>query len=151
VWAHRPLSGEGAALHGGRFNPKGWPALYLSLDPLTAIREANQVGHLQPTTLVAYRASIERMFPGDDPSALSEFELTLQDIAENGWRDAMQQGGEAPTQKLARTLVNRGYQALLTPSFARGAQPEDRNLVLWLWGAHPAHLVPIDDERRLKN
>jgi RES domain-containing protein len=88
VWAHRPLSGEGAALHGGRFNPKGLPALYLSLDPLTAIREANQVGHLQPTTLVAYRASIERMFPGDDPSALSEFELTRRNAAGRGSADS---------------------------------------------------------------
>jgi hypothetical protein len=32
---------------------QGTPALYLALDVLTAIREANQVGSLQPTTLVA--------------------------------------------------------------------------------------------------
>lgn len=151
VWAHEPLSGQGAAFHGGRFNPKGWPALYLSLDPLTALREANQVGDLQPTTLVAYRVTIERIFPGDDPSALSEFEITPKEIAGSGWRDAMRRGGEAPTQRLARTLVFRGYQALLSPSFARGARPEDRNVVVWLWGSDPATLVAIDDERRLNH
>ena len=30
-WAFSPTSGEGAALHGGRFNPVGMPALYLAL------------------------------------------------------------------------------------------------------------------------
>ncbi|WP_439546652.1 RES domain-containing protein [Sandarakinorhabdus sp.] len=30
-WSHAPLSGAGAALHGGRFNRPGVPALYLSL------------------------------------------------------------------------------------------------------------------------
>src|SRR5262249_792496 len=41
-WSFRPLSGDGAAVHGGRFNPKGTPALYLALDPMTAIKEAAQ-------------------------------------------------------------------------------------------------------------
>ncbi|MDR0808919.1 MAG: RES domain-containing protein, partial [Gemmobacter sp.] len=30
-WSWSPLSGEGAALRGGRFNPAGMPALYLAL------------------------------------------------------------------------------------------------------------------------
>ena len=30
VFAREPLSGEGARRHGGRFNPKGTPALYCS-------------------------------------------------------------------------------------------------------------------------
>ena len=58
IHAREPLSGRGAALYGGRFNPKGTPALYASLSPMTALREANQVGNLQPTTLVAYDAEI---------------------------------------------------------------------------------------------
>ncbi|MFV0302812.1 MAG: RES family NAD+ phosphorylase [Paracoccus sp. (in: a-proteobacteria)] len=29
-WSFEPLSGEGARRHGGRFNPPGVPALYLS-------------------------------------------------------------------------------------------------------------------------
>ena len=41
-WSFTPLSGEGAAVHGGRFNPRGTPALYLALDPMTAIKEAAQ-------------------------------------------------------------------------------------------------------------
>ncbi|WP_352778981.1 RES domain-containing protein, partial [Mesorhizobium sp. M0571] len=32
----------------GRFDPKGVPALYSSLSVVTALREANQAGSLQP-------------------------------------------------------------------------------------------------------
>ena len=38
VYAREPLSGRGAELYGGRFNAKGTPALYTSLDPATALR-----------------------------------------------------------------------------------------------------------------
>ena len=66
VYARDPLSGRGAQLYGGRFNPKGTPALYASLSPMTALREANQVGTLQPTTLVAYDADIRPVFDSRD-------------------------------------------------------------------------------------
>ena len=62
VWAREPLSGEGARRHGGRFNPKGVPALYTALSIMSAIREANQIGTLQPTKLVAYRADLDPVF-----------------------------------------------------------------------------------------
>ena len=41
-WSFTPLSGAGAAIHGGRFNPRGTEALYLSLTVMTAVKEANQ-------------------------------------------------------------------------------------------------------------
>lgn len=62
LYASDPLSGRGAELHGGRFNAKGTPALYAALTVMTAVREANQVGALQPTVLVSHDAAIERVF-----------------------------------------------------------------------------------------
>ncbi len=62
IYAREPLSGRGAELYGGRFNPKGMPALYTSLTIMTALKEANQVGNLQPTTLVSYDADIKHVF-----------------------------------------------------------------------------------------
>ena len=48
-WSWPPVSGEGARLHGGRFNRVGVPAFYASLSPVTAIREASPLGQpLQP-------------------------------------------------------------------------------------------------------
>ena len=49
VWAAQPFSGEGARSHGGRFNPLGVPALYCSLSPVTAMREAMRRDGEAPT------------------------------------------------------------------------------------------------------
>ena len=150
VYARDPLSGRGAELYGGRFNPKGTAALYASPSPVTALREANQVGALQPTTLVAYEADVRPVFDTRDAEALAGFGMTPKDLASVSWRDDMIANGECETQTFARRLIAAGYAALLVPSFARGAAPTDLNLVLWRWGdAAPTRLVLIDDENRL--
>lgn len=150
LYAREPLSGRGAALYGGRFNPKGMPALYASLAVLTALREANQVGNLQPTTLVAYEAAIEAVFDGRDAAALAAEGLDAEALADPAWRERMRSRGEAPTQSFARRLAASGHHGLLVRSFARGAGPDDLNLVLWHWApAAPARLTLIDDEGRL--
>ena len=150
VYARDPLSGRGAQVFGGRFNPKGTAALYASLSPVTALREANQVGALQPTTLVAYDADIRPVFDARETKSLAEFCMTPEGLASVIWRDDMMTNGESETQKFALRIIAAGYAALLVPSFARGASPTDLNLVLWRWGdAAPTRLVLIDDENRL--
>ncbi|RLQ87498.1 RES family NAD+ phosphorylase [Notoacmeibacter ruber] len=150
VFARTPMSGRGAELYGGRFNPKGTPALYLSTSVQTALREANQVGDLQPTTLVCYRARIEMIFDTADSDALEAEGFTLDTLAAPDWRDQMQVEGEARTQRFARTLIARGYNGLRVRSFAKGSGPDAVNLVLWKWGTKPpSRLQLIDDEHRL--
>lgn len=150
VYARLPLSGQGAALYGGRFNPKGMPALYTSLSVMTALREANQVGHLQPTTLVSYDAEITSVFDSRDADALAALGMDADALAAPSWRDEMRHHGEARTQQLARQLIAEGYPGLMVRSFAPGAGPGDLNLVLWAWGDRaPCRLVLIDDENRL--
>lgn len=150
VFAREPLSGRGAQLYGGRFNPKGMPALYCSLSVMTAVREANQVGDLQPTTLIAYEADIENIFDSNDVAALAAQNVDAAALASATWRDEMRSAGEAKTQGFARRLINAGHNGLLVRSFAPGATIEDLNLVLWKWSDRPpARLVLIDDEKRL--
>ncbi len=150
VYAREPLSGRGAELYGGRFNPRGMPALYTSLSIMTAIREANQVGNLQPTTLVCYEAEIDAVFDTRDADALAAEGMDAASLADMRWRDQMRRSGEARTQAFARRLLVRGFQGLLTRSFAPGAQADDLNLVLWSWGTSaPSRLFVIDDEKRL--
>jgi RES domain-containing protein len=150
VYARTPLSGRGAALYGGRFTPKGMPALYASLSIMTALREANQVGDLQPTTLVCYDADIASVFDARDAAAVASFGLDSAALADPAWRDRMRVDGKATTQALALALVAAGFHGLLVRSFAVGASADDLNLVLWHWGdAAPSRLVPIDQEGRL--
>lgn len=150
VYAREPLSGRGAEFYGGRFNPKGMPALYTSLSILTALKEANQIGNLQPTTLVSYDAQIEVMFDCRDASALAAEGVDAAALGSTTWRDEMRAAGEATTQVLARRLMGVGYSGLLFRSFAPGATADDLNLVLWRWGdAPPSRLSLIDDEGRL--
>ena len=150
IFAREPLSGRGAALYGGRFNPKGTPALYLSLSVVTALREANQVGNLQPTTLVSYDAEIDTLFDCRDTAALAAEGMTADALAAPIWRDEMKAVGEAKTQSFASRLMSTGHNGLIVRSFAPGSSADDLNLVLWQWGnSPPARLVLIDDENRL--
>lgn len=150
VFACAPMSGRGAELYGGRFNPKGVPALYVSTSVLTALREANQVGDLQPTTLVCYRAEIEMVFDTSDSAALEAAGFDEAALADPAWRDQMRAEGEARTQRFARDLIAQGYNGLRVRSFAKGSNRGDVNLVLWKWGrTAPARLELIDDEDRL--
>ncbi|MER9329879.1 RES domain-containing protein [Mesorhizobium sp. M0152] len=150
IYARAPLSGRGAELYGGRFNPKGTPALYTSLSVTTALREANQVGNLQPTTLVSYDAEIGQVFDSRDEQALLAESVDAGALADSSWRDQMKATGEAVTQGFARRLIGLGYHGLLVRSFALGVTADDVNLVLWTWGdGPPSRLTLIDDEGRL--
>lgn len=150
VHAREPLSGEGARRHGGRFNPKGMPALYTSQSVMTAIREANQIGTLQPTTLVAYDADIGPIFDAEDPAALDAEGFTAEKLAADDWRLKMLADRKAPTQQLAERLKAAGFAGMQVRSFAKGATEQDMNLVLWAWGPDlPARLRLVDDEGRL--
>jgi ribosome-binding protein aMBF1 (putative translation factor) len=55
-WSFKALSGDGAAIRGARFNPKGMPTLYLALSVMTAIKEANQgfAHKIEPCVLSFY-------------------------------------------------------------------------------------------------
>ena len=150
VYAREPLSGRGAEFYGGRFNPKGVPALYTSLNITTALRETNQIGSFQPTTLVFYDADIRNIYDTRDAAALAAEGVDFKTLADPTWRDQMKKQGEAHTQTLARTLIARGFHGLLVRSFALGTTKNDLNLVLWRWGdAAPSRLTLIDDEGRL--
>lgn len=150
IYAREPLSGRGAELYGGRFNPKGMPAFYLSLSVMTALKEANQAGSLQPTTLVSYDAEIDRIFDCRDFAALKIWDMDSGMLADSTWRDQMKATGEARTQTFARDLSAANYHGLLVRSFAPGASEDDLNLVLWKWNdIDRSFLRLIDDENRL--
>jgi RES domain-containing protein len=140
------LSGDGAALRGARFNLKGMPALYLSLDPITAIKEANQgLAHkIEPCVLCSYEIDCA------DIADLSTEEGRARDLVEwadiaCAWFGFLAAGKDPPSWGVVSRLRDRGCAGILVPSFAPGATMNDRNLVLWDWGKHAPHRVAVFD------
>ena len=72
-WSFTPLSGAGAALTGGRFNRKGEPTLYLSLDVMASFGECTQgfTHRLQPLTMCEYEVDCEDVVDLRDDAARS--------------------------------------------------------------------------------
>ena len=152
-WSWPPVSGEGARLHGGRFNRIGVPAFYASLSPLTAIREASPLGKpLQPILLCAYDVDAEPLFDALDASQRRALAVTHDDLRCPAWERDMYRGLVPASHALADRLIAAGCAGMRVPSFAPGAATDDVNLVFWRWGdRRPSRVVPIDDERRIPN
>jgi RES domain-containing protein len=150
-WAWAADSGQGAALHGGRFNAKGVPALYTSSGVLTALAEAQQgfVRKAQPMTLVAYEVDCADMLDLTDPATCAA-EGIARDEVDCGWLLLAKARQPVPSWRLAERLMARGIAGIMVPSFAPGAPPAERNLVFWTWSRGAPHqVVPIDDHGRL--
>lgn len=150
-WAFAPESGEGAERHGGRFNPRGIPALYTSLRLQTAWLEAQQsfAFKAQPMTLVAYQVECADVIDLTDPAVRGQAD-TPEIVLACPWRDFADRRKEPRSWALARRLIAAGCAAALVPSFAIGAGPGDLNAVFWRWGGAPPHRVtPIDEFGRL--
>lgn len=150
-WSWQPTSGEGAARHGGRFNPKGLPALYTSRRLETAWLEAQQAFPFkaQPMTMVAYHVDCTDMFDLTDAAERDRLGIAIADLA-CAWEDLASRGLEPPSWTLAKRLIEKGAAGIIAPSFAAGAGPDDVNVVFWRWADVAPHQVSvIDDTGRL--
>lgn len=145
-WSHLPLSGAGAAIHGGRFNPQGMAALYLSLSIMTAVREANQglAFKIDPCVLCSYEVDCEDIADLRTEAGRAADGVALSDMA-CGWFSHIAAGMNPPSWAVARRLIGVGHAGMLVPSFAPGTTDEDTNLVLWNWGADPPRAVSVYD------
>lgn len=149
VYARDPLSGRGAELHGGRFNAKKTPALYTALDPATALREANQVGNLQPTILVSYVADIGPIFDTRERRALTPYGMSADALADPAWRTRILDGWRLPTREFTRSLISDGFAGLLIRNFAKGTSASDLDIVMWHWTGGGCSLDVFGDKGRL--
>ncbi|MEI5678421.1 MULTISPECIES: RES family NAD+ phosphorylase [unclassified Mesorhizobium] len=145
-WAFKPISGDGAAIRGARFNPKGVPALYLALSVMTAVKEANQgfAHRIDPCVLCSYEIDCEDIADLTMEQGREEFSVAKGDMA-CAWASAQADGSRPASWSIHDRLSARGIAGLLVPSFAPGAEAEDRNLVLWQWGADLPHKVAVFD------
>jgi RES domain-containing protein len=140
------MSGDGAATHGGRFNPQGMPALYLALSIDTAIKEANRgfAFKINPCVLCSYDVDCEDVADLRIDAGRAEHGIAPADLSCAWLSDALD-GREPTSWRMARRLVSGGYAGILVPSFAPGATAVDQNLVLWDWASGRLHQVTVFD------
>ena len=128
-WARDPLSGQGAAIHGGRFNEVGVAALYLSLDLPTAIEEYQQDIDFRPGTFCAYQVDVGPIADLTLDSNIRRLRVTKSDLLCDWKQIAFYENDTPPTWKIAKRLRSL-CAGVMVPS-ARVSQSS--NLVLWRW------------------
>lgn len=145
-WSFKPLSGDGAAIHGGRFNPKGTPALYVALDPMTAIKEAAQgfARKFEPCVLCTYEIDCEDVADLRGKERRRAAGVGEADMA-CPWFAEAAAGREPASWRFARRLIEHGAAGILAPSYVRGAGAADVNLILWKWSGRLPHKVTVFD------
>ncbi len=134
-WAFDPLSGEGAAIYGGRFNPPGAPALYLSAETATAVAEYQNMIMARPGTFCVFALDVTGVVDQADPAARRAWRIAANDLAED-WRIPAAREATPRSWRVARRLIGAGAAGLRYPSRRRIG---GMNLVLWRWN---------DDKRR---
>lgn len=145
-WAFKPTSGDGAAIRGARFNPKGVPALYLALTVMTAVKEANQgfAHRIDPCVLCSYEVDCEDIVDLTSEQGRRESSVALEDMA-CAWATALSDGQRPVSWAIHDRLRPKRVAGILVPSFAPGADENDRNLVFWDWGPDRPHKVTVID------
>lgn len=145
-WSFRPLSGNGAAIRGARFNPKGVPALYLALSIMTAVKEINQgfAHRIDPCVLCSYDIDCEDIADLTSEQDREEHGVLYEDMA-CAWAYDLSAGRRPRSWTVHDQLRKHGIAGILVPSFAPGAGPDDINLVLWDWGPDLPHKVTVYD------
>jgi RES domain-containing protein len=145
-WAFKPTSGDGAAIRGARFNPKGVPALYMALTIMTAVKEANQgfAHRIDPCVLCSYEVDCDQIADLTTEQGRDEHSVSFEDMA-CAWAMALSDGNRPASWEIHDRLRAAGVVGILVPSFAPGAEIEDRNLVLWDWGPDLPHKVRVFD------
>lgn len=150
-WSHAPHSGQGAAVHGGRFNPRGVAALYTSLRMETAWLEAQQSFPFkaQPMTLCGYRVDCENMVDLTKEEICLSLGVKECDL-DCPWEDMAARSLVPPSWLLAQRLTGSGVAGIIIRSFAHGATPADVNAIFWKWSDAPPHqVIVVDDFGRL--
>jgi RES domain-containing protein len=133
-WAHRPLSGDGAATRGGRHNEPGMPALYMSEAFTTAIAEYEQDLGIRPGTLCAYDVDVAPVID------LCNAAWIGPDVLRCPWKKiAFVDKARPPTWDIARRLFDAGAAGVRVPSVQ--VKKDGVNLVLWRWNDVPDRTV----------
>jgi len=140
-WAHAPLSGEGAARHGGRWNRPGQAALYLSAGIETAFAEYQQEFGVRPGTFAAFGVPGATIADLGDNAVLHDLNIDGADLLSPWKQIAFVEKVVPPTWPIADRLRDE-FAGVRVPSaqYVGGF-----NLVLWRWNTNDAPVVSVHD------
>jgi RES domain-containing protein len=144
-WASQPLSGAGAAKHGGRLNRPGVHALYLAGSSETAITEYQRLASIMPPcTLVAYHVALASVvdFRGGFVPAI--WSLLWQELYCNWRRMALLEKVEPPSWVLADEVIAAGHAGVMFPSAHTGGV----NLVVYPDALRPDDQLAVHDPEK---
>jgi RES domain-containing protein len=119
------VQGVGAYVAGGRWNPpEVMNVVYLSVEPETAVREANEHRrhfHLplwegMPKVIVAVEVAVDAVIDLTDGAVAADLPEPLTNLLAEDWRAVMARGDEATTQALGRAAFDAKLQGLIVPS-----------------------------------
>ncbi len=124
AWAFDPESGEGAKIHGGRFNRAGIACFYAALNLETAWLEAQQgfAFKAQPLTICSYRAELSDVLDLTNPDVREAADVTLTQLG-CAWEQLSGDRKPVPTWELANRLIASGCAGVIVPGFARALPP----------------------------
>jgi RES domain-containing protein len=140
------VSGAGAAFYGGRWSPPKLKAVYGSLDPMTATKEAYQEflnygfagNQIKPRIMAGFKFKLQRVVNLSATSIRSairrEIGFSLTDLLDEDWRSIQSTGIESWTQVVGRGCSKAGFEAILCRS---SRDRKKQNIVIF-----PDNLIP---------
>ncbi len=117
------LSGDGARLHGGRWNaPAGFPVIYGSTTGAVALAESEANDRYygiitrKARIYVCIGLKLARVLDLTDTATLRRLKLVAKHLRAEDWKKINAEGHESLTQCIGRTALAAGAEALITSS-----------------------------------
>ncbi len=144
------VSGEGSAIYGGRWSPKGARAVYGSLSPEIAMAETVRryryagvpVEKAMPKVFVAVEVSLSQSLDLTESDILRELGIVVESLATVDWMARQERGEEILTQVIGQAVAASKIEAMFVPSLT---DRTGTNVVIFPEALRPGSTIHVRD------